>query len=67
MAHWGFCSLSTFPVLIFFTVQCVTLMMICVRGLGVAGYTKFVCGSIAADCGVGLDCFVSSRVFQCCA
>lgn len=27
------------------------------KGLGVAGYTKFVCGSIAADCGVSLDLF----------
>jgi len=25
---------------------------------GVAGYTKFVCGSIAADCGVGLGFFL---------
>lgn len=57
MAHWGFRSFSTLTVFFFFTVQCGTLMMICVRELEVAGYTKFVCGSIAADCGVGLDSF----------
>jgi hypothetical protein len=47
MTHRGFRSFSTFPVLVFLTIGCVTLMMICVRELGVAGYTKFVCGSSA--------------------
>ena len=51
MAPRGFRSLSSFPILILFTRQCVTFVMNCVRGgeLGVAGYTMFVCGSIADD------------------
>jgi len=51
MAHRGFRSFSSFPIFILFTRQCVTLVMICVRGgeSRVAGYTMFVCGSIADD------------------
>ena len=57
MVHRGFRPLSIFPVLVFLTVQCAPLVMICVRELGVAGYTKFVridCGELRCEFGLFL-------------
>lgn len=55
MVHRGFRPFSAFPVVVFLTVQCVPLVTVCVRELGVAGYTKFVridCGELRCEFGL---------------